>query len=110
MLLLSYIGSNQATTSRTRNLHLWFLRMESLAFRLEKDQLHCEMKLHVATSEEARTLVDPVLRNWEMEVELAWSRGELRFTYEKAEIIDRTAPTPGAIRGHVMVALGSAYS
>src|SRR4029077_20727896 len=27
-----------------------------------------------------------------------------------AEIIDRTPSTPGAIRGHVMVALGGAYS
>lgn len=79
-------------------------------FRLEKGQLRCEMKLHVATSEEARALVEPVLRNWEMEVELARSRGELRFIYEDAEIIDRTPSTPGAIRGHVMVALGGAYS
>jgi hypothetical protein len=81
---------------------------EIARFHLEKDQLRCEMKLHVATSEEARALVDPILRDWEMEVELARGRGELRFTYENAEIIDRTPPTPGTIRGHVMVALQDA--
>ncbi len=81
---------------------------EVARFRLEKDQLRCEMKLHVATSEEARALVDPILRDWEMEVELARGRGELRFTYENAEIIDRTPPTPGVTRGHVMVTLQEA--
>lgn len=80
---------------------------EIARFRLEKDQLRCEMKLHVATLEEGRALLDPILRDWEIEVELARSRGELRFSYENAEIIDRTPPTPGAIRGAVMVALGA---
>jgi len=83
---------------------------DTARFHLENNQLRCEMKLHVATSEEARALVDPVVRNWEIEVELARSRGELRFTYENAEIVDRTPSTPGAIRGHVMAALGGAYS
>jgi hypothetical protein len=81
---------------------------EAARFRLEKDQLRCEMKLHVATLEEARAFVDPVLRNWEMEVELARGRGELRFTYENAEIIDRTPAIPGVIRGHVIVTLQDA--
>ena len=83
---------------------------EIARFRLEEDRLRCELKVHVATSEEARGLIDPILRDWEVEVELAWSRGELRFIYQDAEIIDRTPSTPGAIRGHVMVALGGAYS
>jgi len=87
-----------------------FFENETARFHLEKNQLRCEMKLHVATSEQARALVDPVLRDWEMEVELTRNRGELRFIYEDAEIIDRTPSTPGAIRGHVMVALGGAYS
>ena len=44
---------------------------EVARFGLEKNQLRCDMKLHVATPEEARALVDPALRDWEMEVELA---------------------------------------
>src|SRR5438094_939565 len=77
---------------------------EVARFGLEKNQLRCDMKLHVATSEEARALVDPALRDWEMEIELARGPGELRFIYENAEIIDRTPAIPGVIRGHVMVA------
>ena len=34
---------------------------EVARFRLEKDQLRSELKLHVGTLEEARALVDPIL-------------------------------------------------
>lgn len=66
------------------------------------------MKIHAAASEQARALVDPILRDWEMEVELTRNRGELRFIYEDAEIIDRTPPTPG-IQARVMKVLGGNY-
>jgi len=82
---------------------------EIARFRLESDQLRCELKVHVGTSEQARSLLDPIVRDWEIEVELGRSRGELRFVYENAEIIDRTPPTPGTIRGHVMVLQQGAY-
>ena len=81
---------------------------EVACFRLEKDQLRSELKLHVGTLEEARALVDPILRGWELEVELARGPGQMRFTYENAEVIDRTPAVPGEIRGHVMVALQDA--
>ena len=75
---------------------------------LEKDQLRCEMKLHVATVEQARALVDPILRDWEMEVELTRNRGEFRLIYEDAEIIDRTPPKSG-IQARVLKVLGGNY-
>src|SRR6266566_640320 len=78
---------------------------ETACFHLEKDQLRCEMKVHVATLHEARALIDPILRDWEIEVELTKGPGEFRFIYENAEIIDRTPSIPGTIRNHVMVAL-----
>jgi hypothetical protein len=81
---------------------------ETARFHLEKGELRCEMKLHVATVEQARALVDPILRDWEMEVELTRNRGELRFIYEDAEIIDRTPPTPG-VQARVMKMLGGSY-
>jgi hypothetical protein len=81
---------------------------EAARFHLENNQLRCEMKLHAATSEQARALVDPILRDWEMEVELTRNRGELGFIYEDAEIIDRTPPTPG-IQARVMKVLGGNY-
>ena len=67
------------------------------------------MKLHAATFEEARALVDPIVRDWEIEVELARSRGELRFVFEDAEIIDRTPSTSRDVKGHAMVALTGSY-
>ena len=82
---------------------------EVARFDLEKNQLRCEMKLHVATPEEARALVDPVLRDWEMEIELARGQGELRFIYENAEITDRTPATPGTTEGHVLEARAAEY-
>jgi hypothetical protein len=81
---------------------------EVASFRLEKDRLRCEMKIHAASSEQARALVDRTLRDWEMEVELTRNRGELRFIYEDAEIIDCTPPTPG-IQARVMKVLGGNY-
>src|SRR5437773_6823658 len=68
---------------------------ETARFHLENNQLRCEMKMHTAPSEQARALVEPILRDWEVEVELTRNRGELGFIYEDAEIIDRTPPTPG---------------
>jgi hypothetical protein len=82
---------------------------ETARFRLEKNELRCELRMPVGTLKQARGLIDPIVRDWEIEVELGPSRGELRFTYENAEIIDRTPPTPGEIQGRVMVALGGAY-
>jgi hypothetical protein len=81
---------------------------ETARFHLENNQLRCEMKLHVGTLEQARALIDPILGDWEMEVELTRNRGELRFIYEDAEIIDRTPPTPG-IQARVMKVLGGNY-
>jgi hypothetical protein len=81
---------------------------EVARFRLEKDQLRSELKLHIGTLEEARALVDPILRGWELEVELARGPGQMRFAYENAEIIDRAPPIPGVISGHVMVTLQDA--
>lgn len=82
---------------------------EIARFHLANNQLCCEMKIHAATSEQARALVDPILRDWEMEVELTRNRGELRFIYKDAEIIDRTPSTPDVISGHVMVTLQDAF-
>jgi hypothetical protein len=82
---------------------------EAAHFHLENNQLRCDMKLHAATSEQARALVDPVLRDWEMEVELTRNRGELRFIYDDAEIIDRAPPTPG-VQDRVMKIVGGKYS
>jgi hypothetical protein len=81
---------------------------EAARFQLENNQLRCEMKVHAATLQQARALIDPILRDWEIEVELARSPGELRFIYQEAEIVDRTPPT-SSVQPRVMKVLGGNY-
>jgi hypothetical protein len=68
-------------------------------FRLADGNLTCEMKTHFATPAEARAKVEPVLRAWEVDSDLRMKRGELRFDFDTADIIDRSPAPPGTIRG-----------
>ena len=67
---------------------------EDEQFRLHiEGQLVCfELKEHCATLEAARTVVEPYIRNWELDAGLRTRRFKLRF--ERPEIVDRS-PTPG---------------
>jgi hypothetical protein len=81
---------------------------EEVRFRLADGKLTCEMTSHFPTAEEARAVVDPVLRAWEVDADLRWNRGELRFEFDGADIIDRSPIPPGVIRGHAHMVLGVA--
>jgi hypothetical protein len=48
-------------------------------------------------AEEARAVVEPVLRAWEVDADLRWNRGELRFEFDGAEA--RSAVRIGRITG-----------
>jgi hypothetical protein len=50
---------------------------------------------HFATGEEARAKLDDRLRAWEISHALTAGRLEIRFQFERAEIIDRDPPSPG---------------
>ena len=53
-------------------------------------------KDHFATAEEARAVIEPLLRAWELDVALKYDDPDvLRFAYLAPHIIDRN-PTPGA--------------
>jgi hypothetical protein len=77
---------------------------EEAHFRLADARLTCAMKVHFSTAAEARSAVEPVLRAWELDADLWRGRGELRFQYEDAELVDRTPPVPGTVRGYVLAA------
>jgi hypothetical protein len=81
---------------------------EDVRFRLASGKLLCEMKGHISTAEEARAVVEPVLRAWEVDADLRWNRGELRFEFDAADIVDRSPRLPGVVRGHADVLLGVA--
>src|SRR2546423_1214568 len=78
---------------------------EEARFRLVEGKLTCEMNNHFSTAEAARGVVEPILRAWEVDADLRWNRGELRFKFEGADIVDRSPPPPGATHGCAYVVL-----
>lgn len=70
--------------------------------RLEGETLRIEMKEHFATEEEAKTLVQPFVRAWEISAALDLGLGALGFSFEGSEILDRD-PEPGIINVHDVV-------
>ena len=65
---------------------------EQFRLHIEDQEVRFELKVHCATSEAARTIVEPYIRSWELDAGLRTHRFKLRF--EKPEIVDRN-PTPG---------------
>jgi hypothetical protein len=62
--------------------------------RIEGRTATIEPKEHFATVEEARQVVEPSLRAWELDTALSHDANVLQFTYATAKMIDRK-PTPG---------------
>jgi hypothetical protein len=66
------------------------------AFALEDGRLRVEPSLHFSDEEDAMKAIDPFLRSWEIETDLKTNIGSIRFTFERAEIVDRDPPPPGS--------------
>jgi hypothetical protein len=65
--------------------------------RIENDEATAKPKEHFATAEEARDVIEPYLRAWELDAALTHDSPDvLRFVYRSSEIIDRNPP-PGAV-------------
>ena len=59
---------------------------------LAEGVLTCTMKGHYASAGEARAVVDPVLRSWELHVALLWDKQVMHFVFQKPELIDLDPP------------------
>ena len=70
-------------------------------FHLADAKLVCQMKIHFAAEAEARVVVEPVLRAWELTADLGLGTGGLRFQFENADVIDRTPVPPGTGRANL---------
>jgi hypothetical protein len=68
---------------------------EAFRMRLEDGVATFEMLEHHASEETARRRVEEYLRAWEIDVALRFGRGEVRFEFEGADVIDRDPPPPG---------------
>jgi hypothetical protein len=64
--------------------------------RLEGGTMRIVFSDHYASVEEARGAVESFLRAWELSAALQNGPSDVRFVYDRAEVIDRK-PTPGAI-------------
>lgn len=74
------------------------VQKESFTAVLDDGILTVTMLDHFSKIEDARAVVDPYLRAWELQDELKGSRTGLEFVYEDGEVIDRNPPAPGEPR------------
>ena len=84
------------------------LQAETDAFRahLSDGALRIELNAHYAALEEARSVVEPFLRSWEILSGLEYGWSEVTFEFQHGEIVDRIPPPPGVIEGHIMAMAG----
>lgn len=80
---------------------------EEFRFRLAEEKLTCESKSHFSTEKEARDVVKRVLRAWEADADLRSTRDALRFEFDGVDIIDRSPPPHGVIRGRLHALVGN---
>lgn len=76
---------------------------EHFDVRIKDCRARFEMKDHCATAAEARRVVEPLIRAWEVDAGLRDGHREIEFVFERAEILDRK-PTPGVVHaaaGHM---------
>ena len=67
-------------------------------FNLVNGQLDVEPSQHFATEVHARKVIEPFLWAWEIYTDLKGKRGEIRFTFDHVELVDRNPPPPSANR------------
>lgn len=74
------------------------LSVDRGAFRVTIDAYTAKIKMvdHFASVEEAKQIVQPFLRAWELEADLHNSGERFRFVYETAEVIDRNPRADGS--------------
>jgi hypothetical protein len=66
------------------------------AFDLFDGKLGIAPAEHFSEEKDARRAIEPFLRAWEMDADLRLHLGMIRFTFERAELVDRNPPSPGS--------------
>ena len=67
-------------------------------FNLVNGRLKIEPSWHFANVEQARRIIEPFLWAWEIKTDLTGNWGEIRFKFDRLELVDRDPPPPGAGR------------
>ena len=71
---------------------------EHFALRLDSGTLTVSMKEHHPSTRSARERVEPFLHSWELDNDLRYGPGTLRFAYQKSVVVDRNPPSSGTHR------------
>ena len=74
-------------------------------FELVDQELRIQPTEHFSDEQEARTAIEPFLRDWEVESDLTANVGAIRFTFTRVELIDRDPPLP---RGPLVINMKAA--
>lgn len=85
------------------------------AFNIRDGKLTVGPTEHFANEDEARQVIEPFLRAWEIETDLNSNVGMIRFKFDRAEVIDRDPPPPGTsqvieAKAGEMIMLGESVS
>lgn len=64
-------------------------------FYLVDGELKVVPNEHFGSGQEASQAIEPFLRAWEIEADLKRNLGTIRFTYSRADEVDRNPPLPG---------------
>jgi hypothetical protein len=70
-------------------------------FASEGKALIVEPVAHFAREEEARAAIEP---SWEIESDLCFNVGTIRFSFDRAFLVDRDPPPPPPAGSHVLIA------
>ncbi|HEY1979288.1 MAG TPA: hypothetical protein VGH13_04315 [Xanthobacteraceae bacterium] len=72
---------------------------------IEKGRVQIDLIGHYTKVSDARAVVEPFLRAWELNAALNSGPGEFEFVFERANIIER-APKPGVVGAAAFAAVG----
>ena len=96
------ITARQSTTARQKRSRT---RNPNSMCGSHDDEAEFKMKVHCATVEEAKGMVEPYIRDWEFETSLERGRNSFNLRFVRPHIVDRN-PEPDAISVAAHVQLG----
>ena len=93
VMALHYTAVIVESTDYDRAPSLEF-EVPNFSLKLDKGHLLCLPKMHFCSAEEARAVIEELLRAWEAHAALHYGKEELLFRFMRADIIDRDPPPP----------------
>lgn len=100
VMALHYTAVIVESTDYDRAPSLEF-EVPNFSLKLDKGHLLCSPKMHFCSAEEARAVIEELLRAWEAHAALHYGKEELLFRFMRADIIDRDPPPPALTNNRI---------